>query len=957
MLVVPNVPQSFIFGSDFCARFNISLNFDNGTWNIAGKNTDLLFPIVESNSIVEHATSLSTDNLSIEQRVEIDKVIALFEEVSSKKRLGRTDKITLTIDTGDAKPFKIRQYLMSPYMLKILNQELDEMLQLGVVEPSHSPWNSPVILVKKNSGEFRFCFDGRKLNEVTKHDSYPLPRIDRILNMLRDAKFISTIDLRKAFWQIPLDESSKEKTAFSIPGRGLFHFNVVPFGLCNSAQTQQRLVDALFGPKYEPHIFTYLDDIIITSSSFEHHIELLHEVRDILKSANLTVNINKCEFFKTSLKYLGFVVDSQGLRTDAEKVQAMLDYPRPKTSTEIKRFVGLCSWYRKFIHDFSTLMAPINSLLKGKKKQQKIEWNTEAENAFLKIKSLLVEAPILSSPNFNEQFTIACDASDVGIGGFIFQELDGANKVIAYASRSLSKAERNYSVTERELLSLIFLLDKFRPYIEGTHFKVITDHSSLRWINNLKDPCGRLARWAVKLRQHTFDIVHQKGILNVVPDFLSRIPAMKLELNTISNDVDNQDQWYSTLIDKVKSHPDSYPQWIVKEDKLFKYIPSKNSLPTSVSSWKSVVPKHQRAQILKNCHDSFISSHLGFFKTLHRIQELYYWPKLKKDVIKYVRCCKTCQSQKMSNSAPLGLRGKERLAQYPFQIIAVDIMGPFPKSPKGFTYLLVVVDWFSKYTLLHPMRNAKAQSIVQFMENQVFLQFGPPQFIICDNATCFAGKQFKNFADTYEVQQIWFTPRYAPICNFVERVNRTIGQSIRSYVTEHKRWDTELYKIQFAINTAVHEVHKYTPSFVNFGRYIPTSGKYYGEVTSTDDLELSAKDRSEYVENISGLKEVYRDVQEKLHKAYERNARSYNLRRKDVSFEVGDKVWKRNKVLSDALVKFTAKLTPKFILCKVAKKVSKVVYELLNLDNTAAGRWHIKDLKPYFGSNSDVSDE
>lgn len=283
-VVVPSLTHSFIFGSDFCKSFGIKIDFKNNTWDIQSNLENTIIDVVTNINSVEHIHKVnSLAKLSLEQKCQADNIIDSFKEISSDSGLGRTNKIMLSIDTGDAKPFKQRQYLMSPYMLNILNNELDEMLRLGVIEESHSPWNSPVLLVKKSTGEYRFCFDGRRLNELTKHDSYPLPRIDRILNMLRDAKYISSIDLRKAFWQIPLHESSKEKTAFSVPGRGLFHFNVMPFGLCNSAQTQQRLVDALFGPKFEPKIFAYLDDIIITSSTFEEHNLLLKEVKKSFK--------------------------------------------------------------------------------------------------------------------------------------------------------------------------------------------------------------------------------------------------------------------------------------------------------------------------------------------------------------------------------------------------------------------------------------------------------------------------------------------------------------------------------------------------------------------------------------------------------------------------------------------------------------------------------------------------
>lgn len=964
-LVVPSLPLFFIFGSDFCNLFKIRIDFKNNVWDI---HSDCSHSKIKTSSNSENFLNnfdlFCLDELSLVQRDQMKEVIDTFQEVSSENKLGRTNKIIMNIDTGNAKPFKERQYNMSPFMLKIMNEELNEMLKLGVVETSHSPWNSPVLLVKKASGEFRFCFDGRKLNEVTKHDSYPLPRIDRILNLLRDAKFISSIDLRKSFWQIPLDESSKEKTAFSVPGRGLFHFNVVPFGLVNAAQTQQRLVDSLFGPKFEPHIFTYLDDIIVTSSTFEEHCSLLYEIIKILKEANLTVNLSKCHFFKTSLKYLGFVVDRQGLRTDPDKVSVMVNYPRPSTSTEIKRFIGMCSWYRRFIKDFSTLMAPINCLLKGKKKKQSIQWTQEADSAFVKIKNALVSAPILTSPDFARQFTIQCDASDTGIGGILTQEIDGQERVIAYASRSLSRAERTYTVTERELLSLIFLLEKFRPYVEGTVFRVITDHSSLLWINRLKDPCGRLARWSVKLRQHNFTIIHRKGAQNVVPDFLSRIPGETSSDTQV--DIPNEvflvdiapietDKWYISQRTNIIQNPSSYPQWKVENDLIYKLIPSKLFIKSNDVEWKLVVPKSQRSSVLSESHNPPVCAHFGFYKTLKRIQQQYYWPKMRHDILKFVRSCKICQSQKHSNTYQLGLMGAEKSVKYPFQVIAVDIMGPFPRSPRGFAYLLVVADFFTKYTLLCPMRSATAVNIVRFLENQVFLVHGVPQFIICDNGQQFAGKTFKKLVDTYEVQKIWFTPRYSAQCNFVERNNKTIGQAIRCYVDEHRNWDAELSKIQQAINTAFHEVHNYSPAFLNFGRHIPLSGKYYGKVTSTSEFELNPGDRKYFADSKSGISAIYDEVCERLHNAYLRNSKSYNLRRKDFQFQVGDKVWKKNKVLSEAVSKFSAKLAPKYVLTIIRKKISRLVYSLVNMDGTPAGEWHIKDLKPYFGSNSDVS--
>lgn len=934
--------------------------------DVVNCNTDLVTDGGNPN-MVDRLCSI--DDLTPSQRNEAEEVIEAFKEISSEERLGRTDKITLTLDTGDAKPFKQRPYPMSPYMQQILNKEIDEMLSLGVIEPANSPWCSPVLLVKKKDSNYRLVYDARKLNTIIKNsDAYCLPNVERILNSLRGAKYISSIDLRKAFWQIPLDPTSREKTAFSIIGRGQFQFTVVPFGLCNAAQTQQRLVDALFGPEFEPKIFSFIDDIIITGSTYEEHIKLLRITLQKLKEANLTINIKKCDFFKTSLKFLGYVVGNNSLRTDPDKVATMVNFPRPRTTTEIKRFIGMCSWYRRFIRDFSTLVSPINDLLKGKKKGQPIIWSDQAEAAFIKIKELLVSAPILTQPDFTKKFTVQCDASNTGLGGILTQVIDGDERVIAYASRSLSRTERNYTTLEKELLAVLFCIDKFKQYIEGVKFNVITDNYSLLWLNNLKNPSGKLVRWAVKLRQHNFDLFHRKGDLNVVADAISRIPyddkevpetteQMKKELAALYDlDVDRIDVWYDNLRTKIMENPNQYPQWKVEDNFVLKHFPSRMNMRTNIPEWKLLVPKPQRTEVIQACHDPPTSGHFGFYKTLNRIQEQYYWPGMRHDVLRYIRSCHVCGEQKMPNRSTMGLMGKEKEINMPFQLLGVDLVGPFTPSKNRNKWILVVSDWFTKYVILFPLRSSKSHHVTKCIE-RVFLEHATPQIILCDNGPQFTGHTFKKLCREYEVQKIWYTPYYSPQCNFVERNNRTIETVLRSYVKEHRCWDEEILKIQHAINTAKHEITGYSPAFLVYGRHTPISGNFYGKLDIDEDLEILPGDRSSYAANLKELKPIFADVRKKLHAAYERNARSYNLRKRDVSFNEGDKVWRRNKVLSDAANRFSAKLAPRYILSVVKKKLSKLVYELVNEnDGSSVGNWHIKDLKPYQGDSDSDSE-
>ena len=663
-------------------------------------------------------------------------------------------------------------------MLKHLNGELDKMLALGVVQPSSSAWASPVLLVKKPSGEYRFCFDGRKLNSLTRHDAYPLPMVDQILNKLTGAQYLSSIDLKAAFWQIPLEDESREKTAFVVPGRGLYEFTVLPFGLCNAAQAQQRLMDTVLGPELDPYCFVYLDDIIISSSEFGKHLEILAEVYRRLKEANLTINLDKCEFCRSSLKYLGYVVDQEGLRTDPDKVAAILEYPLPQTVTQLRRFIGMSGWYRRFIKNFSDLSAPLTFLIKGKKKRQRLVWTPLAENCFQQIKEALVRAPVLAAPDFNKIFSIQCDASDAGLGSVLTQ-LDGEGNevVVAFASRTLTALEKKYSVTEKECLAVLFAVEKFRPYIEGTKFKVITDHYSLLWLHSLKDPTGRLARWSMKLQQYDMVLEHRKGVLNTVPDALSRAPRAEINMLTLDENECIIDEWYQRMKGKVNSSPEQFPNWIVKEGLLYKHNSLRIGPNTNFPTWKLVVPTAFRDQVLLECHESPTAAHLGVYKTRMRVSDLYYWPKLRGDVKRFVEKCSICASQKSSNLARPGHMGRQKQVSFPWQLISVDLLGPLPRSKSGHKYLLVVSDWFTKFSLLHLLREANAKNIVKFIEEQVILVYGSPQVIMCDNGTQFAGTLFKKMAETYGCE-IWFNAKYHAQVNPVERVNRVVGTAI-----------------------------------------------------------------------------------------------------------------------------------------------------------------------------------
>lgn len=925
VLVIPSIKHNLILGVDFCQAFGISIDFKKSSWSSRDKEY-----VLDSVNVINDVETLSES-----QKLKLASVTDLFKNLTG---LGKTDLVEHRIDTGDSLPIKQRYYPISPAMQVHLNKELDKMLELGVVRESSSPWSSPVLLVKKSSGEFRLCFDGRKLNSVSKKDSYPLPYVNNILNKLRDARYLSSIDLKNAFWQIPLESSSIEKTAFTVPNRGLFEFVRMPFGLQNAAQAQQRLMDRIFPETLQPHIFTYLDDIVIATDTFEKHLEVIREVYERLKGAGLTVNAEKCKFCRSSLKYLGFIVDQGGLRTDPEKISAIQEYSKPTNVTELKRFLGVCSWYRRFVKDFSQIVHPLNDLMKGKVKKQVLVWNEEAEAAFEQLKEKLVTAPVLASPDFDKPFVIQTDASDSSVGAVLTQGDTDNEHPISYVSRTLTKAERNFSVTERECLAVIFAIEKFRPYVEGTKFKVITDHYSLLWLQRIKDPSGRLARWSVRLQQFDFDLEHRKGKFHVVPDFLSRLPA---EVSLLEANED--DKWYHSMIQRVQDNPENYPWWRVEENQLFKFIANRSGIQTNQREWKMVVPRSKRHEIIQRHHDDPLAAHLGTFKTFRRIALEYYWPKMRRDIHKYVLRCKVCSQQKVSQTGRIGLMGNPKEVSMPFQLVSIDIAGPYPRSTKGFQYLLVVSDYFTKFTVLHPMRNATASEVVQFVENQVFLVYGVPQIIVCDNGVQFTSNMFRDLIKRYDIPKLWYNARYHAQTNPVERINRVVITAVSSYIREnHRLWDQQIHKIGSAIRLAVHEVTGYSPVFLNFGRDVPVSGKFYG--TIEDNAPVGERDA--YATELRKLPELYLEVKKRLLAAHERNARHYNLRKRSIEFNEGDVVWKKNYVLSNAANNFCAKLAPKYVECRVIRKASPLVYELVDMRDKNLGRWHVKDLKP-----------
>lgn len=929
VLIVPGLPHSLILGTNFWKHMGIVPDLRHNEWSFSDQPEPVCL------DELDHLRGKTV--LTPLQETRLHALLDRSREAMGEK-FGCTNLAEHVIVTNSA-PIKQRYYPVSPVIQAHIDKELGEMMAQGIVEKSNSGWSSPILMVKKKDGGYRFCVDYRKLNSVTERDSYPLPYVSSTLDKLRDAHYLSSLDIKSAYWQVPVAEASRPYTAFTVPGRGLYQFKRMPFGLHNAPATWQRLIDRVLGPELEPHVFVYLDDVVVVTQTFEEHLSVLDEVFRRLREARLTVSWDKCQFCRPEMRYLGYVVDRNGLHVDPDKVQAMLQLPVPTNVKEVRRVVGTFSWYRRFIPDFATVISPLTALLK---KSRNFVWTQDCEESFRRIKECLVSAPVLSCPDYRFPFVIQCDASGYGVGAVLTQPHKDGDKVISYLSRSLTRQERNYSTTERECLSVLWAVEKLRPYIEGVQFTVITDHYSLVWLQNLKDPTGRLARWAVRLQQYDFKIVHRKGKDHIVPDTLSR--AVQVVDIVGEGDVDEPviDKWYASMISKVQKEPLKFPGWRVLDGQLFKYVRSGFvGLADPQENWKRVVPKERRRDIISAAHDPPTAGHMGVLKTYGRITEKYYWPKSRYDVAKYIKNCPTCAAHKPDLSGPKGLMTMQPRAHSPWEVISTDLMGPFPRSTKGHQFILVVTDSFSKFSLVFPLRTSSTNVVVKKIEEDVFLMFGVPRLLLCDNGPQYRSRQFQQLANQYGVK-IRYNANYHPQANPTERFNKTIKTMIAMYVADnHRTWDTNLAKVACATRTAKHESTNHSPYYINFGRNMVLDGEEFRKkMVNEEEEDRPTVDRSE------GFRKLFQEVRERLDRAARKSEKTYNLRRRAERFIPNQRVWRRNFAQSNAARYFTSKLAPKYVGPFYVKKcVSPWTYELRDENGISKGIWSAKDLK------------
>ena len=797
---------------------------------------------------------------------EREQLLSLLQEYHTSFSLeagerGETDLVEMKIDTDDSSPRRqpVRRMPFS------VNQEIARLLQEmqvnGVIQPSESPWASPVVLVRKKDGSHRFCVDYRKLNLLTKPDTYPLPRIDDLLDKLAGAKYFSTLDLASGFWQIKMHPDSREKTAFITP-HGLYEFRVMPFGLCNAPSVFQtlmnRVLSGLNPAVEEEFVSVYIDDLLVYSKTLSEHLSHLGRVLERLEKAGLKLKASKCHFARKEVQYLGHVLTPDGVKPNPALVRAVERFPLPTNLKGVRRFLGMASYYRKFIPQFSKVAEPLHKLTR---KNSDFHWSEECNVAFESLKGKLIEAPVLVYPSFTEPFILETDASIQGLGAVLSQkQLDGRHHPIAFASRALSPTERNYSITELETLAVVWALSHFRFYLYGNSVKVLTDHSAVKAVLMSPNPSGKHARWWTRVFGSGIkevNIVYRSGKENVVADALSRSPeaparetdVFDLHVASVKSTVEQgditslmkapasevalqtpedkelslqqrADAWAKPMImyleDGVLPGEEQTSMRLIAQSKNFAVHNGILYLVEGKRNKRAVLPEKMRVKVLEETHQGLYGGHFSGQRTYNTLSQTWWWENMYRDTIAFVRGCPHCAivtGTERRNRPSLCPIPVER----PFQILGMDIM-ELPKTDAGNRYAIVMQDLFTKWPLVFAAPDQKTLRLAKLIAEEVVLAYGVPEALLTDRGTNLLSHLMMDLCDLLGIRKL-NTTAYHPECDgLVERFNRTLKTMIRKHVQKFgSNWDQFLPGLLWAYRNVPHESTGEKPSYLLFG--------------------------------------------------------------------------------------------------------------------------------------------
>ena len=842
----------------------------------------------------------------------------------------------IELEPGSAPPHRgvIR---LSPPELEELTRQLKELLEKGFIRPSVSPYGAPVLFVSKlkEPGALRMVVDYRALNKLTVKNKYPLPRIDDLLDRLHGAQVFSKIDLQSGYHQVRIKEEDIPKTAFRTR-YGHYEWTVLPFGLTNAPATFQTLMNSVLRPFLDKFVLVYLDDVLIYSRSPEEHLHHLRLVLDALRKHKLYAKASKCDWGKGELAFLGHIIGAQGIRMDPSKLDAIAKWPTPANVTQLQSFLGLANYYRRFVHGFSRVAAPLTALCSPK--TEGWPWTSAHDEAFTALKLALTSAPIIHPPDLSKPFTVTTDASKFAIGAVLTQGAFPELRTIAYESRKQTPAERNYPVHDKEMLAIVYALRKWRHYLKGQPVVIITDHKSLEYFATQPHLNERQTRWMGELAEYDYTIVHRPGKSNVVADALSRRPDHLLSLLPLvatrhyrclhvtaltrgqakassapppqpppappdptiergppmsppppaSRRDDGMDGFVAQLKEAAKADT-RYQDLVVAvakspnttgfelgDDGLLYFVAGRTD--------RLYVPASMVTTFLKEAHDTPLGGHLGMDRTMERLSRVAYWPNMEKSVRDYIRTCTACQLNKPSNLKPPGLLQPLPIPTRNWDCISMDFITRLPVTNNGFDAILVVVDRLTKMAHFLPTHtNVDAEQAARVFFQFVFRLHGLPSSIVSDRDPKFTSKFWQALFKATGSSLDMSTSRHPQTDGQTERLNRTLEEMLRAFISpDMKDWDDLLPAVEFAYNDSVQESTKFTPFYMNYG-FHPRSP--LGLLTRAQ--ACASPSASDFIARINLTSE-----RAKLHlqRAQARMAAHYDKRRRHTIFQVGDLV-------------------------------------------------------------------
>ena len=824
---------------------------------------------------------------------EFDDVVA-----TSMDDLGRTTLTECVIEEIPGHgPVRARPYRLSLTEQNALKEIIGQLLRAKMIRRSQSSYASPVLLVRKKDGSFRMRIDYRKLNAQTVRVPFPMPLTDDILDAVGGRRIYSVLDLAWGFFQIPMAQGSAEKAAFVTP-HGIYQPEIMMMGLAGAPATFQEMMYRIKESIGDSCIFPFMDDLIVAADSYARHLGQLRRVFEALRRAKLTIRLEKCHFCMRKVEYLGFRISSEGVQPGQPKTKAIEEFPTPRSDHEVRQFLGLASFFRRFVEGFAKITHPLTELLR---KDRKFEWNHDQEKAFQHLKRALTQEPILVNFDPKRKTELHCDASHLGLGGVLLQEVDGKLRLVYAVSRKLSAAEMGYHSTKLEQLAVVWCLERFRHYLLGIHFVVYSDCAAVSSLG-LKSTSAQAARWLDKLAEFDYEVRHRAGEKMQHPDALSRNPVEEavdsteeesfsvLErrvMVTVAEEdqiimIQAQDQAIRekmTILKKPARERTIEERRVIQNYELRDGILHINVKIGEEPRRLLVLPEAMRKYICVVMHDK--AGHSGTEKTRELILRRFWFPKLTSYVKQHVRMCMECVFNKDPSGRPEGFLNPIPPGRRPFERVFLDHMGPLPKSD-GKEHIIVFVDNLTKYVLLEAVGAASACYLVRFVEKFI-TRFGRPSVIVSDRGTAYTSNLFKEMIRKHHIQHCLTSAQLARANGQVERINKEVARHLRTTCEREDRrdWASKLPKVEAFINRV--------PS--------KSTGKcafevLHGYLPPTDNLSKFADEKRDDGEMWKSPREAQQQVRDEILRAQTVYAKYYNNKKRPhrERYHIGDVV-------------------------------------------------------------------